>query len=64
MKPIYYIEFTGRYISSDGKLSRKQISFSTKDTCTDFKIGNTLIHKGRFFKIEKVEYTKIEGAYR
>ena len=64
MKQIYYITFTGRYESDDGKLSPKRITFSCKDTCTDFCKGGLLIHNRRWFRIEKVEYEPIEGAYR
>lgn len=63
MKQIYYITFKGRY-EVDGRLSKRCISFTQKDTCTDFHAGCLLIHKGRFFHVEEVIYEPIEGAYR
>lgn len=63
MKQIYYITFIGRYENDEGKASRKRLSFSQKDTCTDFKSGDLLIHKGRWFRVEEVIYEPIEGAY-
>ena len=60
MKPIYYITFYGYYEKADGTLSKRISSFSTKDTCIDFKPGDTVCHKRRFFHIAKVEYERIE----
>ena len=59
MKPIYIIEFIGRYEKSDGTLSKRNSSFTVKDTCTDFKVGGTVIHKSRFFHIDEIKYTRI-----
>lgn len=59
MKPIYYITFTGYYELKNGKLSSRKSTFSLKDTNTDFSVGDTVIHKGRFFHIIDIEYEKI-----
>ena len=63
MKQIYYITFKGRY-EINGRLSKKSTSFSLKDTYTDFKAGNTLLHKGRFFHIDEVIYEPMKNCYR
>ena len=64
MKQIYYITFTGRYIMPNGRLSKKQISFSVKDTNTDFKDGGEIYHQKRRFHIDHVKFEKMEGCFR
>ena len=67
MKQIYYIEVQGRYILEvipTEVLSKRRVSFTCKDTCINFKVGSTIIHKGRFMRVDAITYEPIPGAFR
>ena len=59
MKPLFYITIEGRYIKENEMLSKRKISFSIKDTNTDFHVGGIIFHKRRLVKIEKITYERI-----